>query len=252
MRLELRGVSRSFGALQALEGASFTVEPGTVHGIIGPNGAGKTTLLNIISGVLGPSSGEVVLGGRRIDGLPPHRVAALGLTRTFQNIRLFPALSAVENVLVGQHRVRRAPLGARLLLLPSAARERQEATGRARALLDRVGIRERAEERSSNLSYGDQRRVEIARALSAEPRLLLLDEPTAGMNPVEASGVGTLIREVASAGVSVVLIEHNVRLVMDLCTRVTVLNFGRVIADGTPAAVSVDPAVITAYLGAAR
>jgi branched-chain amino acid transport system ATP-binding protein len=250
--LSLRGVERTFGGLRAVDQASFDVVAGTVHGLIGPNGAGKTTLINLVSGLLAPTAGTIELGGRAIAGLPPHRIAGMGVARTFQNIRLFPELTARDNVLVGQHLRRHPSLLARLLLLRSARDEAKASRQRAEALLAVVGLPDRVEEEARHLSYGEQRRVEIARALASEPSLLLLDEPTAGMNPVEVKAVAQLIRKVAAEGHAVLLVEHNVRLVMDVCDRITVLNFGRVIAEGTPAAVAADPAVITAYLGSER
>jgi branched-chain amino acid transport system ATP-binding protein len=247
--LALAGVSRAFGGVRAVDDATFTVGDGEVHGLIGPNGAGKTTLLNLISGLLRPTGGTIELDGRRIDGLPPNRIAALGVARTYQNIRLFGGLSAVDNVVVGQHLRRRAPFWRHLLLLPSSRAEERTARAEAGSELERVGMRERASTRAFNLSYGEQRRVEIARALAVRPKLLLLDEPTAGMNPNEAGAVARLVREVTKQGRAVLLIEHNVRLVMQLCDRITVLNFGKVIAKGTPVEVGKDPAVIAAYLG---
>jgi len=249
MTLALNGVSRAFGGVRAVDDATFSVADGEVHGLIGPNGAGKTTLLNMVSGLLRPTAGRIELDSRRIDGMPPNRIASLGVARTYQNIRLFGGLSAADNVVVGQHLRRRAPFWKRLLLLPAARKEEAAAREAAGAGLLRVGMRERAETRAFNLSYGEQRRVEIARALAAQPKLVLLDEPTAGMNPNEAAAVARLVREVAKEGRAVLLIEHNVRLVMELCDRITVLNFGKVIARGTPAEIGKDPAVITAYLG---
>ena len=249
MTLALAAVSRTFGGVRAVDGASFKVAEGEVHGLIGPNGAGKTTLLNLISGLLAPTGGTILLDGRRIDRLPPYRIAALGIARTYQNIRLFGGLSALDNVVVGQHLHRRAPFWRRLVLSPSARREERAARDLAAAGLARVGIAERAQVVASGLSYGEQRRVEIARALAARPKLLLLDEPTAGMNANESAAVARLVREVAGEGRAVLLIEHNVRLVMSVCDRITVLNFGKVIAPGTPAEVGKDPAVIAAYLG---
>jgi len=249
MSLSLAGVSRAFGGVRAVDDATFTVADGEVHGLIGPNGAGKTTLLNLISGLMQPTGGRIELDGHRLERLPPHRVAGLGVARTYQNIRLFAGLSAVDNVVVGEHRQRRAPFWRRLLMLPAARREERAARDAAEALLARVGLQERASVPASSLSYGEQRRVEIARALASQPKLLLLDEPTAGMNPGEAAAVARLVREVAGEGRTVLLIEHNVRLVMELCQHVTVLNFGKVIARGTPAEIAQDPAVIAAYLG---
>jgi ABC-type branched-subunit amino acid transport system ATPase component len=247
--LALDRVERVFGGVRAVDSATFEVRPGTVHGLIGPNGAGKTTIINLVSGLLAPTTGEVRIEGRSTRGLPPHRVAALGVARTFQNIRLFPELSARHNVIVGMHLRRRESLPARLLGLPSARRAERLVEERAEALLARVGLAERMREKVKNLSYGEQRRVEIARALASGPKLLLLDEPTAGMNPVEVEAVAALIAKVAAEGCSVLLVEHNVGLVMDVCHAVTVLDFGKVIAEGPPAKVAEDPAVITAYLG---
>jgi branched-chain amino acid transport system ATP-binding protein len=191
----------------------------------------------------------VSIEGRSTQGLAPHRIAALGIARTFQNIRLFPELSARDNVIVGAHLRRDESLPARILGLPPAREAERRVRERAEALLERVGLQDRMREKVRNLSYGEQRRVEIARALASEPKLLLLDEPTAGMNPVEVEAVEALISKVASEGQSVLLVEHNVRLVMDVCHAITVLNFGKIIAEGPPAKVAEDPAVITAYLG---
>jgi len=248
--LSVEKVERAFGGVRALDGVTFTVGEGEVHGLIGPNGAGKTTLLNVVSGLLRPSGGTIRLGEHRIDGRPAHQIAARGIARTFQNIRLFAGLSAAGNVIVGEHLVRKAPLWRRMLLLPAARAEEKAALDAALLVLARVGLRERAFDTASALSYGEQRRVEIARALARSPRVLLLDEPTAGMNAAEVAAVEKLIREVAAEGRSVLLVEHNVRLVMEVSDRITVLNFGKVIADGEPEEVARDPAVIAAYLGA--
>jgi ABC-type branched-subunit amino acid transport system ATPase component len=247
--LSVEELERSFGGVRALDGAALQVVPGEVHGLIGPNGAGKTTLLNVISGLFHPTRGRIVLGGERIDGLPPHRIAARGITRTYQNIRLFSGLSALENVLVGAHLVRPGDTVRRMLFLPSARADEGRAREAALALLARVGLSDRAHHRVSGLSYGDQRRVEIARALASSPRLVLLDEPTAGMNAAEVQAVAAVIRQVAKEGQSVVLVEHNVQLVMQVCDRITVLNFGKVIAHGDPQHVASHPEVIAAYLG---
>ena len=249
MLLSVEGLERSFGGVRALDGAAVEVSAGEVHGLIGPNGAGKTTLLNVISGLFRPTRGRIVLGGERIDGLPPHRIAALGITRTYQNIRLFPGLSALENVMVGAHLVRRGDTLRRMLFLRSARDDEARAREAALQLLGRVGLGDRAHHRVSGLSYGDQRRVEIARALASSPRLVLLDEPTAGMNAAEVQAVAAVIREVAKQGQSVVLVEHNVQLVMQVCDRITVLNFGKVIAHGEPQHVASHAEVIAAYLG---
>jgi ABC-type branched-subunit amino acid transport system ATPase component len=247
--LSVERLERAFGGLRAVDGATFEVRAGEVHGLIGPNGAGKTTVLNLVSGLLAPTAGRITLGGRPVHGLPSHRLAALGVARTFQNIRLFQDLTAEDNVLVGQHLRRSPSLLARLLALPSADAEERRARAAAAALLERVGLGGRVGERARTLSYGEQRRVEIARALATGPRLLLLDEPTAGMNPVEVQAVAALIRQVAAEGHAVLLVEHNVRLVMDVCQAITVLDFGKVIAEGPPAEVAKDPAVVAAYLG---
>ena len=249
MLLEIKDITRYFGGLCALAGVSFGVENGKIHGLIGPNGAGKTTLINILSGLTKPSSGQLRLGDRQIETLPAHRVAALGVARTFQNIRLFPALTCLENVIAGQHLTAQRPLIPHLLCLPAARQQEKRCQDEARAILERVGLLNRADFGAQHLSYGERRRLEIARALASRPRLLLLDEPVAGMRREEMLGVADLIRSLANEGMTILLIEHNMAFVMDLCTRITVLNFGSVVTTGSPSEVGEHPEVIEAYLG---
>jgi ABC-type branched-subunit amino acid transport system ATPase component len=249
MKLSVNNISRSFGGVQALLDVSFDVELGTIHGLIGPNGAGKTTLINILSGVLSPSMGQVLYRGHALHDLPAHQVAALGVARTFQNIRLFPAMTCLENVQAGQHLTAGRPLMPRLLRLPSAGREERELEKRARDNLVRVGLQDQASHLARGLSYGERRRLEIARALALNPSLLLLDEPVAGMRRGEAAEVAGLIRSLAQGGMTILLIEHNMAFVMEICSCITVLNFGRVISTGSPDTVRRHRDVIEAYLG---
>ncbi len=245
----LEGVDKDYGGLKALDGVHMTIHRGEILGLIGPNGAGKTTLVNVLTALTPASAGTISVLDTPVRGRTPDRVNALGVSRTFQQTKLFDALTVRENVMVGGHRVAPATFLARLLLLGRARRAELEHAERADRCLALVGLADRAHVPANALSYGDRRRLEIARALCAEPELLVLDEPAAGMNHVEAAALGTLIRQVAGTGVTVLLIEHNVRLVMRSCTRVVVLNFGRVIADGEPTRVARDPEVIRAYLG---
>ncbi|MCT0214905.1 ABC transporter ATP-binding protein [Synechococcus sp. CS-1330] len=248
--LQLEDVGVRFGGLQALQGVDLEVKQGEIFGLLGPNGAGKTTLFNVISGLTAPSSGTVRWRGASLDGLSSHRIARLGIARTFQNLRLFSSMSCLENVLVGLHQhASQQPLAA-LLQTQSFRRRESQLQQQALALLDLFQLEDTAHQDAASLSYGDRRRLEIARALASRPQLLLLDEPAAGMNPSEKDELRELIRRIRDQfKLTVLIIEHHVPLMLGLCDRLAVLNFGQRIALGSPDQVRRDPAVIEAYLG---
>jgi branched-chain amino acid transport system ATP-binding protein len=248
--LQINSVSHAFGGLTAVDDISFGVERGSIFGLIGPNGAGKTTLFNILTGLISPQRGQLFFDGENITRLQPYRIAMHGIGRTFQNIRLFGELSLLENVMTGRHIRTRSNLIGGVLGLPAARAEERATHAKALALLAMVGLAGRAHEQARNLPYGDQRRLEIARALALEPRLLLLDEPAAGMNLHEKHALSDFIRRIrVEFGLTILMIEHDMPLVMGLCERIAVMNFGQLIALGNPAEVQHDPAVISAYLG---
>ncbi|ACF03046.1 ABC transporter related [Rhodopseudomonas palustris TIE-1] len=247
--LKVSDVGISFGGVKAIDGVGFSVAPSEILSIIGPNGAGKTTLFNVVSGMYAADHGRIDLEGRDVTGLPPDELAARGLSRTFQNLQIFHRMTAAENVMVGRHLQERCSLFADLLRLPSVTRQNCATRAAALTLLDQVGLRDVADVAAGSLSYGACKRLEIARALAAEPRVLLLDEPAAGCNSVETEEIDRLICRVADQGIAVVLVEHDMKLVMKISHRILVLNQGRMLVEGTPDEVRHNPLVAEAYLG---
>jgi branched-chain amino acid transport system ATP-binding protein len=247
--LDVRGLVKTFGGVKAVSDFALTVRPGEIHALIGPNGSGKTTILNVISGLYRADAGSLRFDGRELRGMAPYAIAAAGVARTFQNIRLFGGLSVRENVMIGRHVRTSTTLASALFARRATAREERATRERADELLAFVGLPRAGDAPARSLPYGEQRRVEIARALATEPRLLLLDEPAAGMNPAETDDLIGLVEQIRRRGITQLLIEHDMNLVMTLSHRITVLNFGTRIAEGTPAQIARDPGVIAAYLG---
>ncbi len=247
--LEVDALTVRFGGLTAVDRVGFTVDEGQIVSLIGPNGAGKTTLFNVVSGVYRAQEGRVILNGEEVTGLEPNRLAAKGLSRTFQNLQIFTRMTACENVMVGRHLRERGSLVADLLGLPAVGRQNRETRDAALRLLDFIGLSREADAPAGSLPYGALKRLEIARALAAEPKALLLDEPAAGCNAVETEAIDRLIRDIAGRGVAVVLVEHDMKLVMQISDRILVLDRGRPLAEGKPETVRRNPAVIEAYLG---
>ncbi|MHB8508302.1 MAG: ABC transporter ATP-binding protein [Candidatus Dormibacteria bacterium] len=248
--LEVAAVTKQFGGLKAVDDVSFAVEEGTVFTMIGPNGAGKTTMFNVLTGLYRPTAGRVNFAGQSIGGRPPHTITKLGIARTFQNIRLFGFLPAIDNVMIGRHSRMHAQLWDSMFKTPFARREEKQVREKGMELMRFVGIERYAEEYARNLPYGDQRRLEIARALASDPRLILLDEPAAGLNPREKDELGELVLKIRGTGVTVFLIEHDMKVVMNISQRIVVLDYGKKIAEGNPQEVRRDKHVIEAYLGA--
>jgi len=248
--LEIQWVSRRFGGYQALRDISFTVGESQIHALIGPNGAGKTTLFNIISGTLLPTDGHLKFDGRDYTGRRPDSILTMGIARNFQQVRLFPGLSVIENIMVGRHaRMRDHSWRDLVSFQLFGVREESRARGKAEEMLSLVGIKGRADLPPNELTLVDQRRLEIARALASEPRLLLLDEPAAGMNPSEVRQIAELIRRIRANGITVLLVEHHMRLVMEIADRITVVSAGTILAEGTPKEIQQNETVISAYLG---
>ncbi|KND16277.1 leucine/isoleucine/valine transporter ATP-binding subunit [Pannonibacter phragmitetus] len=248
--LSIEGLGISFGGLKAVHDVSFALKPGEIVSVIGPNGAGKTTLFNMISGIYQPGAGKVKLNGEDVTGMPPHLLARRGMSRTFQNLQIFQQMSVLENVTAGFHLKERGSVLADLFALSASRRRSKAAEEGARALLKRAGLERAAEREAASLSYGSLKRLEIARALALSPKVLLLDEPAAGCNAVETEEIDHLIAEIAAAGTAILLVEHDMKMVMRISNHIVVLDHGEKIAEGDPAGISRNPAVIAAYLGA--
>ncbi len=249
MVLKIDHISKNFGGISALTDVTFSINEGEIYGLIGPNGAGKTTMFNLITNIFSPSSGEINFNGDDITGIKPHKITEKGICRTYQNIRLFSQMSALENVMVGGHSQTHSGVFKGVFRTKSQRKEEQDLKKKAEELLELVGLLEFKDVLSENLAYGQQRRLEIARALASNPRLLLLDEPAAGMNEKETDSLFDLIKKIQSKGITVLIIEHDMPLIMKLCDRITVLNFGKKLAEGTPDEIQNNEAVIEAYLG---
>lgn len=247
--LRVEGVTQIFGGLTALEDVGFSVAKGSITGVIGPNGAGKTTLFNIMTGIYNRTRGEIYLEGKRISGLPPERLAPLGLVRTFQNIELFGKMTVLENVMVGLHTKSRSGILSCALKLPASIKEERRIRQKAMEWLEFAGIAEYADQEAGNLPFGKGRLVEIARAMALEPKVVLMDEPAAGLNTRETADLSALIRRIREWGATVVLVEHDMELVMDICDAIVVLNLGKKLAEGTPREIQENREVVAAYLG---
>ena len=247
--LRIEDMTKIFGGLTALQGVSFSISAGEITGIIGPNGAGKTTLFNIVTGIYYPTSGKVYYDGKDVTGFPPEKLARLGMVRTFQGIELFGQMTVLENVMVGLHTRSQSGIISSALRLPAQLREERHIRERAISWLEFAGISELAHMKAANLPFGKGRLLEIARAMAVEPRIILLDEPAAGLNSRETSDLALLIKRIMDSGIAVALVEHDMELVMDICSRIVVLNLGHKLAEGTPRQIQEDEQVITAYLG---
>ncbi|WP_404415366.1 ABC transporter ATP-binding protein [Marinospirillum sp.] len=247
--IEVKGLDKAFGGVHAIEGLSFSVDAGQVYSVIGPNGAGKTTLFNLITGLYTPTKGEIKLGGRDVTGMPPNKLAELGMCRTFQQMQICMNMTALENVMLGRHLQLKSNLFTTLFRLPALLKDEEDCRDHAVELMKFVGCGDYIETEASAMSYGALKRLEIARALAAKPKVVLLDEPAAGLNAVESAELEELLQKIAAQGITVVLVEHDMKMVMGISDRVLVINYGRKLAEGTPEEIRNNPDVIAAYLG---